>query len=62
MEETEEMRATHVTVKPWEKPCSRCGKPTFKDLLDENGRCAYCREIASMKKTRKQKGKAPHEG
>lgn len=50
------MRATHVTVRPWEKPCSRCGKPTFKDLLDEDGLCGYCKEMASMRKTKRQKG------
>ena len=56
------MRAAHVTVKTWEKPCSRCRKPTFEDLLDEDGLCGYCREMASMKKTKKRKGKAAHEG
>ncbi len=43
------MRAAHVTVQPWDKPCSRCGKPTFEDFLDERGLCAYCREIVAMK-------------
>jgi ribosomal protein L37E len=42
------MRATQATVKPWEKPCSRCGKPTFQDFLDEGGLCGYCKEIAFM--------------
>jgi rRNA maturation endonuclease Nob1 len=52
------MRATHVTVRPWDKVCSRCGKPTFEDLLDESGLCDYCREIVGMKTARKQKHKA----
>jgi ribosomal protein L37E len=30
-------------------PCSRCGKPTFSDLLDKEGMCDYCREVRSMK-------------
>ena len=30
-------------------PCSRCGKPTFSDLLDSEGICDYCREVRSMK-------------
>jgi DNA-directed RNA polymerase subunit RPC12/RpoP len=54
------MRAMHVAVKSWEKPCARCGKPTFEDLLDENGRCAYCREIVSMK-TRRRTDKVSRE-
>ncbi len=33
----------------WHKACSRCKKPTFEDLLDEEGRCDYCREIVTMK-------------
>ena len=52
------MRATHVTVRPWDKVCSRCGKPTFEDLLDERGLCDYCSEIVGMKIARKQKHKA----
>ena len=51
------MRATHVTVRPWDKQCSRCGKPTFEDLLDEGGLCDYCREIVAMKTAKKQKDK-----
>ena len=52
------MRATHVTVRPWDKQCSRCGKPTFEDLLDERGLCDYCRVIVAMKTAKKQKRKA----
>ena len=51
------MRVTHVTVRPWDKLCSRCRKPTFEDLLDERGLCDYCREIVGMKTTRRNKGK-----
>jgi len=47
--------ATHVAVKPWYKTCSRCGKPTFEDLLDERGLCDYCREIVAMKVSSKKK-------
>ncbi|MGD0662638.1 MAG: hypothetical protein ABSD38_31675 [Syntrophorhabdales bacterium] len=49
------MHATHVAVKPWYKTCSRCGKPTFEDLLDERGLCDYCREIVAMKVSSKKK-------
>ena len=52
------MRATHVTVRPWDKQCSRCGKPTFEDLLDERGLCDYCREVIAAKTAKKQKRKA----
>jgi len=52
------MRATHVTVREWDKVCSRCGKPTFEDLLDERGLCDYCREIGAMKTTKNRKDKA----
>ena len=43
-------------------PCVSCGKTTFKDLLDEDLRCEYCREL---KKTRaparhRKKIKAEH--
>ena len=51
------MRATHVTVRPWDKLCSRRGKPTFEDLLDERGLCDYCQETVAMKTTKKQKDK-----
>lgn len=47
--------------KPWYVPCSRCGKPTFSDLLDGEGMCDYCREVRSMKAAairKKGKGKA----
>ena len=36
-------------TKPWYRPCARCGKQTFSDLLDSEGMCDYCREIKSMK-------------
>ncbi|MGD0662367.1 MAG: hypothetical protein ABSD38_30300 [Syntrophorhabdales bacterium] len=49
--------ATHVAVKPWYKTCSRCGKPTFEDLLDERGLCDYCREIIAMKVSSRKKAK-----
>jgi CRISPR/Cas system-associated protein Cas10 (large subunit of type III CRISPR-Cas system) len=49
------MRAARVAVKPWDKTCSRCGRPTFGDLLDEKGLCDYCREIVAMKSARKKK-------
>jgi len=51
------MHATHVAVKPWYKTCSRCGKPTFEDLLDERGLCDYCREIIAMKVSSRKKAK-----
>jgi len=41
-------------------PCSRCGKPTFSDLLDSEGMCDYCREVRSMKAAvvrKREKGK-----
>ncbi len=43
------MEATPVASTPWQKTCSRCKKPTFEDLLDEQGLCDYCKEIASMR-------------
>ena len=52
------MRAARVTVQPWDKLCSRCGKPTFGDLLDERGLCDYCRKIVTMKTAQKQEEKA----
>jgi len=44
-----------VTVKPWHKACSHCGKPTFVDLLDEQDLCDYCRETAAMKVSSRKK-------
>ena len=49
------MQSTHVAVKPWRKTCTRCGKPTFQDLLDERGLCDNCREILAMKVSSKKK-------
>ena len=49
------MRVARVTVPPWDKLCSRCGRPTFGDLLDEKGLCDHCREIAAMKTAQKTK-------
>jgi hypothetical protein len=49
------MQATPVAAEPWNKTCSRCGKPTFQDLLDERGLCDYCREIVAMKVSSKKK-------
>jgi DNA-directed RNA polymerase subunit RPC12/RpoP len=43
------MQATLSAVTPWYKTCSRCRKPTFEDLLDEEGLCDYCREVVAMK-------------
>jgi hypothetical protein len=43
------MQATHRAAEPWHKPCTRCRKPTFEDLLDEHGLCDYCREIVAIK-------------
>ena len=38
------------TVKiPWYRPCARCGKQCFSDLLDSEGLCDYCREVKAMK-------------
>ncbi len=35
----------------WYEACSRCKKPTFVDLLDEEGLCDYCREIVAMRQS-----------
>jgi hypothetical protein len=43
------MPSRQSAAKPWHKPCSRCKKETFVDLLDDDGLCDYCREMASMK-------------
>jgi ribosomal protein L37E len=43
------MQKIQSASKPWHVPCSRCGKPTFSDLLDSEGMCDYCREVRSMK-------------
>ncbi len=54
------MEARQVAVKPWDKTCSRCKKPVFRDLLDEHGLCDYCREIVSMKtSSRKEREQKP---
>jgi hypothetical protein len=37
--------ATQIGATPWHKPCSRCGKPTFQDLLDERNLCDYAAEF-----------------
>ena len=56
----QEMQARQVAVKPWHKTCSRCKKPVFQDLLDEQGLCEYCRAIVAMKTTsRKKRGQKP---
>ena len=55
------MQKIRSAGKPWHVPCSRCGKPTFSDLLDGEGMCDYCREVRSMKAAvirRKEKKKA----
>jgi rRNA maturation endonuclease Nob1 len=49
------MQTTQIAAKPWQKPCSRCGKPTFEDLLDEQGLCDYCKETAAMKAASRKK-------
>jgi hypothetical protein len=51
------MHAAHLTAKPWYKPCARCKKPTFEDLLDERGLCDYCREIVAIKVSLRKKAK-----
>ncbi|MGD0489492.1 MAG: hypothetical protein ABSB94_20165 [Syntrophorhabdales bacterium] len=58
------MRATDIAVKPWHKTCSRCGRQTFEDLLDEQGLCDYCREMAAIKVSSRKKVKdtAPEKG
>ncbi len=43
------MQKTDSAAMPWHVPCSKCGKPTFSDLLDKEGMCDYCREVRSMK-------------
>jgi hypothetical protein len=53
------MQASRVEVKPWCKTCSRCGKATFEDLLDENGLCDYCREVAAIKVASKKRRQTP---
>jgi rRNA maturation endonuclease Nob1 len=54
------MQARQVAVKPWHKTCSRCKKPVFQDLLDEQGLCEYCRAIVAMKtSSRKKRGQTP---
>jgi predicted nucleic acid-binding Zn ribbon protein len=53
------MQATQIAAKPCHKMCSRCGKPIFEDLPDEQGLCDYCRKIAAIEvssgKQREQK-------
>jgi len=54
------MQKTHTSTNPLYVPCSRCGKPTFSDLLDGEGMCDYCREVRSMKAAvvrKREKGK-----
>jgi uncharacterized Zn finger protein (UPF0148 family) len=51
------MQNTQTAIKPWYQPCSKCGKPTFSDLLDGEGLCDYCREIRSMKAAVVRSGK-----
>ena len=54
------MQKTHTNTNPLYVPCSRCGKPTFSDLLDSEGLCDYCREVRSMKAAvvrKREKGK-----
>ena len=43
------MQEKDAAVKLWHKPCSRCGKEVFSDLLDAEGMCDYCREVKSMR-------------
>jgi hypothetical protein len=50
------METTPVAAKPWHKTCSRCGKPTFQDLLDERGMCDYCRELVAMRALSRKNG------
>jgi len=50
------MRATDIAAKPWQKACTHCKKPTFEDLLDEQGLCDYCREIVAIKVSSKKNG------
>ena len=50
------MQARQVAVKPWHKTCSRCKKPVFQDLLDEQGLCEYCRAIVAMKTSSRKNG------
>jgi rRNA maturation endonuclease Nob1 len=49
------MQATQIAAKPWQKACSRCGKQTFDDLLDEQGLCDYCKEIVAIKASSRKK-------
>jgi hypothetical protein len=49
------MHVVPVAAKPWHKVCSRCGQPTFQDLLDDRGMCDYCRETVAMKVSSKKK-------
>lgn len=46
------MQNTESASDLWHRPCSRCGKECFSDLLDKNGLCDYCREIEATKVTR----------
>ncbi len=45
------MEIALVESASWYKACSRRKKPTFEDLLDEEGRCDYCREIVAMRRS-----------
>ena len=54
------MQKTRTVPNPLYVPCSRCGKPTFSDLLDSEGMCDYCSEVRSMKTAvvrKREKGK-----
>jgi DNA-directed RNA polymerase subunit RPC12/RpoP len=53
------MHNTGTAVKPWYRPCSRCGKKVFSDLLDREGMCDYCREVTSMKASVSRRKKEP---
>ena len=43
------MEVPQTVVMPFHKACSRCKKPTFEDLLDDQGVCDYCREIVAIR-------------
>jgi hypothetical protein len=56
-QENKGMQNTSNAINKWLRPCSRCGKPTFSDLLDDEGICDYCREMRSMKTSVMRAGK-----
>jgi hypothetical protein len=45
------MQNSQQVTEPWYRPCSRCGKASFVDLLDGEGLCDYCREVRAMKRS-----------